>query len=58
MKRKKSKKHVYEATLASVVKEMAVPRIAESVRKEEEKAKGAKKPDPSAGDSFRYAHLK
>jgi hypothetical protein len=58
MKRKKSKKHIYEATLSRVVKEMVLPRIAESVCKEEEKARGARKSDPSVDDSFRYAHLK
>jgi hypothetical protein len=58
MKRKKSNKHRDKATLASVVKEMALPRIAESVRKEEEKARGARRSDPSMDDSFCYAHLK
>jgi hypothetical protein len=57
MKRKKSKKHIYEATLASVVKEMALPRIAESVREEEEKARSAMKSEPSVDDCFRYARL-
>jgi len=34
---KKSKKRSYKATLASVVKEMALPRLAESVREKGKK---------------------
>jgi hypothetical protein len=38
VKHKKSKKQRDKATLASVTKEMAEPRFAESARKEEEEA--------------------
>jgi hypothetical protein len=39
MDNKKAKKRLYRATLASVVKEMALPRLAESVREEGKKNK-------------------